>query len=162
MAGRRFIMDETDWKILAELRKNARLSYMEIGRAVGMTRPAVRERMIRMEENGVIAGYKAEIDPEAAGNPLHVMVSFKFNSDAAFNGKPNDVLIPVLEASPSVIHFWEIYGDLDFLIEAAFASKGEMHEFLDRLRKYGFVRSHLIAMSRDVIVRPAAPSGGNH
>lgn len=142
-------LDITDWKILAELQRDARISYKEIGEAVGMTRPAVRERILRMEENGVITGYRAEINTDAVGKSLHVMVSFKFNSDKRYAKKPNDVLIPFLKSTPDVIHFWEIYGELDFLIEAAFCSKDMMHKFLDELRNYGFVRSHLIAMSMD-------------
>ena len=47
-------LDATDWKILAELQRDARSSYKEIGEAVGMTRPAVRERILRMEESGVV------------------------------------------------------------------------------------------------------------
>lgn len=140
-------LDITDWKILAELQCNARITYKGIGEAVGMTRPAVRERIIRMEESGIIIGYKTEINTDALGRSLHVMISFKFNSDQKYANKPNDVLIPFLESTPDVLHFWEIYGELDFLIEAAFCSKERMHKFLDELRNYGFVRSHLIAMS---------------
>ena len=62
MAANKNNLDETDWNILRELQRDARSSYKEIGDAVGMTRPAVRERILRLEENGVIAGYRAEID----------------------------------------------------------------------------------------------------
>lgn len=148
-------LDETDWKILEELQRDARNSYKEIGDAVGMTRPAVRERILRLEENGVIVGYRAEIETDALGRALHVMISFKFDSDQKYDKKPNDVLIPFLRSAPCVIHFWEIYGELDFLIEAAFSSKERMHKFLDDLRVYGFVRSHLIAASIKGMVRPS-------
>lgn len=99
-------LDATDWKILAELQRDARSSYKEIGEAVGMTRPAVRERMLRMEESGVVTGYRAEIDTDALGRALHVMISFKFNSDQKYDKKPNDILIPILRSSSDVIHFW--------------------------------------------------------
>ncbi|MDO5114943.1 MAG: Lrp/AsnC family transcriptional regulator [Synergistaceae bacterium] len=154
MAERKNNPDDTDWKILAELQRDARSSYKDIGEAVGMTRPAARERILRMEESGVIGGYSADIDTEALGRALHVMVSFKFNSDQRYERKPNDVLVPFLRASAEVIRFWEIYGELDFLIEAAFSSKERMQEFLDDLRSYGFVRSHLIASSVKCAVRP--------
>ena len=55
------------------------------------------------------------------------------------------MLIGFLDSSPSVVRYWEIYGELDFLIEASFDSKTNLHRFLDDLRTYGFVRSHLIA-----------------
>ena len=141
MVLKRDELDATDWKILALLQKDARVTYQEIGRAVGLTRPAARERVLRMEERGVIARCGAELDAEAVGRALHVMITFKFNPDA-------------LENSREVIRFWEIYGELDFLIEAAFRSKDEMRGFLESLRAYGFVRSHLIAAERELGIRP--------
>ena len=112
-----------------------------------MTRPAVRERILRMEESGIIEGYHADIDTDALGRALHVMVNFKYDLDSTYGGKPNDALIPFLESTQEVIQFWEIYGELDFLIEAAFYTKERMHKFLDDLREFGFVRAHLIAMT---------------
>ena len=142
-------IDETDRKILAELSRRGRSSYREIGDAVGLTRPAVRERILRMEEAGVISGYSADIDTDALGRALHVMITFKFDPDRKYEKKPNDLLIPLLRGCGDVLRFWEIFGELDFLIEAAFSSKDTMHAFLDRLREYGFVRSHLIAMTEN-------------
>jgi Lrp/AsnC family leucine-responsive transcriptional regulator len=145
MAAKKVDLDSTDWKILACLHRNARATFQEIGSVVAMTRPAVRERVLRMEEAGLIEGYRAEINTDALGRSVHVMIHFKFNSDRVYPGKPNDVLIGFLDSSPSVVRYWEIYGELDFLIEASFDSKTNLHRFLDDLRTYGFVRSHLIA-----------------
>ena len=114
---------------------------------MGMTRPAVRERVLRMEDSGVIMGYGAEIDPSAIGKAMHAMLSFKFNSDWQFQTQPNDTLIKLLSATPEVVCYWDTYGDLDFLIEVAFAAKEGLDEFLERLRRYGFVRTHLIVKS---------------
>jgi len=140
-------LDATDWEILEKLRENARATFKEIGEAVKMSRPAVRERVLRMEEAGIISGYHAAVDPEALGKILHVMISFKFNSDFSYPEKPDDVLLRFLHASPEVLHYWKTYGDLDFLVEAAFFSKESMETFLVDMREYGFVRSHLIAAS---------------
>ena len=97
MAPRKAQLDSMDWKILAELQTDARKTYQEIGDAVSMTRPAVRERILRLEESGVITGYRTEIAPSAAGRALHAMLVFKFSPDADFSGKkPDDVLIPLL------------------------------------------------------------------
>lgn len=147
MDEKKTTLDSTDWKILEELQKDARLPFKKIGDAVGMTRPAVRERILRMEEAGIISGYHAEINVDALGKSIHVMINFKFNSDTKYPEKPNDVLRPFLASTPEVVRYWEIYGDLDFLIEAAFTTKDSLHKFLDDLRNYGFVRSHLIATS---------------
>jgi len=145
MDEKKITLDSTDWNILAELQKDARSTFKKIGDAVGMTRPAVRERILRMEEAGIISGYHVEINVDSLGKSIHVMIHFKFNSDTKYPEKPNDVLRPFLDSTPEVIRYWEIYGDLDFLIEAAFYTKDRLHKFLDDLRNYGFVRSHLIA-----------------
>ena len=94
-------LDATDWKILAELQRDARSSYKEIGEAVGMTRPAVRERMLRMEESGVVTGYRAEIDTDALGRALHVMISFKFNSDQKYDKNPTTSSSPFCAPPPA-------------------------------------------------------------
>ena len=138
-------LDKTDVMILDALMRNARLTYKEIGEIVGLTRPAARERILRLEELGVIKGYSAQINTEMLGYSLRMIISFKFDPDRKFDGKPNDTLIPMLNAAPNVLRYWEIYGDLDFLIEAVFDSKDSTHSFLDDLRNYGFVRSHLVA-----------------
>ena len=82
-----------------------------------------------MEERGVIARCGAELDAEAVGRALHVMITFKFNPDAQFSGTPNATLAPLLENSREVIRFWEIYGELDFLIEAALQLEGRDARF---------------------------------
>ena len=145
MEEKKIILDSTDRKILGELQKDARQSFSKIGDTVGLTRPAVRERILRMEEAGVITGYHAEIDVDRIGRSVHVMISFKFDSDTKYPEKPNDTLTPLLDAAPEVIRYWETYGDLDFLIEAAFSTKDGLRRFLEDLRNLGFVQSHLIA-----------------
>src|SRR4051812_12284289 len=54
--------DAVDWQILAALQADARVSFSELGRQVGLTQPAVAERVRRLEEAGVIVGYRAEVD----------------------------------------------------------------------------------------------------
>jgi Lrp/AsnC family leucine-responsive transcriptional regulator len=147
MEDKKTNLDSTDWNILAELQKDARTPFKKIGDVVGMTRPAVRERISRMEEAGIINGYHVEINVDKLGKSVHVMISFKFDSDKKYSEKPNDVLMSLLDSTPEVIRYWEIYGDLDFLVEAAFTTKEDLHRFLDDLRNLGFVRSHLIATS---------------
>ena len=58
----RITLDNTDRRILAILQENARTAFTEIGRAVGLTSPAVKERVVRMEQAGLIKSYRADID----------------------------------------------------------------------------------------------------
>jgi len=57
-------LDKTSWSILACLQENARASFADIGREVGLSAPAVAERMIKLEESGIIQGYRIEVDYE--------------------------------------------------------------------------------------------------
>ena len=63
-------LDNTDWAILSELQVDARLSYAEIGRRVGLSSPAVQERVRRLEEISVIKGYRVDIEPTKVGLPV--------------------------------------------------------------------------------------------
>src|SRR6266545_2411810 len=67
-------IDDVGWRILAALQVNARLSYSELGRQVGLTPPAVAERIRRLEEAGVIAGYHAQLNVEKLGLPLTAII----------------------------------------------------------------------------------------
>ena len=60
-------LDRTDWRLLAELQRDGRATYAELARAVAMSPSAVAERVRRLEEAGVIAGYRATVDPERVG-----------------------------------------------------------------------------------------------
>ena len=67
-------LDSTDWKILRLLQQDARLSYNELGRRIGLSAPATTERVRRLEEAGIITGYSAQIDPTKVGMPLLALI----------------------------------------------------------------------------------------
>jgi Lrp/AsnC family transcriptional regulator, leucine-responsive regulatory protein len=67
-------LDPVGWKILAALQENARLSFTELGRQVGLTGPAVAERVRRLEEAGVIRGYRVELGFERLGLPIAALI----------------------------------------------------------------------------------------
>ena len=60
-------MDSVNWKILRELQQNARATYAEIGKVVGLTAPAVGQRIQKMEDEGIITGYRVSLDLEKIG-----------------------------------------------------------------------------------------------
>ena len=76
----RITLDNTDRRILAILQENARTAFTEIGRAVGLTSPAVKERVVRMEQAGLIKSYRADIDYTMLGRQLRAMVMLKVKS----------------------------------------------------------------------------------
>lgn len=73
------LLDETNLRLLGELQRDARLSLAELGRRVGLSSPAVAERLKRLELEGVIAGYHAQIDPRRLGYSLGVIIRIRPN-----------------------------------------------------------------------------------
>src|SRR5579863_9844914 len=67
-------LDRISWKIVEELQQDARLSWAELGRRVGLTTPAVAERVYRLQELGVIRGFHADISLERLGMPILIFV----------------------------------------------------------------------------------------
>ena len=67
-------LDAIAWKILEALQQNARMSFAELGRKIGLSTPAVAERVHRLEEAGVITGYHASLDSAKLGVPIRVLV----------------------------------------------------------------------------------------
>ena len=76
-----YAMDSLDRRtnrlLLAELQQDARLSLAELGRRVGLSSPAVAERLQRLEQSGVITGYRADVDPRALGLSLGAVIRIR-------------------------------------------------------------------------------------
>src|SRR5579875_2870126 len=68
------LLDETGWQLLHELQQNARLSFSELGQRVGLSSPAVAERVRKMEDAGIITGYHAEVNPAKLGFPVMAII----------------------------------------------------------------------------------------
>ena len=67
-------MDDTDWKLIGELGIDARQSYSELGRKVGLSQPATAERIKNLESAGIIRGYRVEVDREKMGYPITAFI----------------------------------------------------------------------------------------
>jgi len=71
------VLDAVDRQILSELGQDARIPFAELGRRVSLSAPAVTERVRRLEQSGVITGYRAQVDPRALGYSLTAIVRVK-------------------------------------------------------------------------------------
>ena len=67
-------LDDKDWQLLELLQENARTSFIDLARKVGLSAPAATERVRRLEEAGVIRGYRADVDPEKLGFPIAAII----------------------------------------------------------------------------------------
>jgi Lrp/AsnC family leucine-responsive transcriptional regulator len=135
------LLDETDCRILRELTTDGRVSFAELGRRVSLSPPAVAERVQRLERRGVIAGYRAELDPRALGYPLTAIVRVK--------PAPGRLArIPELAAEmPQVGECHRITGEDCFYVKLHLRTIEELGELLDRFLAYGETTTSLVNAS---------------
>ena len=123
-------LDDIDWKILGELQQNARIPFAELGRIVGLSTPAVTERVHKMEEAGIIVGYRAHIDPAKVGLDILAFVNVKV-------GGENLARFMELAAShPEVLECHRVTGAESFLLKVAVSDVAHLERLLDALMPY--------------------------
>jgi len=133
--------DATDWRIVRSLKLEARLSLAELGRRVKLTAPAVAERVRRLEEAGILAGYHAHVPADRTGRPIGVFVRMRVPPE-----KYKKVL-PFLRTLDEVIECHHLSGEDAFLIRAAVESIPALEEFVRTLSEHGQTATSLILSS---------------
>ncbi|WP_103070808.1 Lrp/AsnC family transcriptional regulator [Aquimarina sediminis] len=131
-------IDVTNWGILESLQQNARLSNAEIGRKVGLSSPAVAERIKKMEDYGVLKGYMADVSYTKTGYQLKAMITLR-----AFMGRLKPFLIRVSDFK-EVVNCYRITGNENIIMEVVLRDQIHLQEFIDRLITYGEVKTHII------------------
>jgi Lrp/AsnC family leucine-responsive transcriptional regulator len=124
-------LDATDRRLLSLLRENARTSVSELARQVGMSAPAVRERITRLEQEGVICGYRAEIDPSGLGLPVAAWVRIRPGPGRLSR------IAELAEQSPQVSECHRVTGDDCFLMKVHAQGIEELEPVLDRFLLLG-------------------------
>src|SRR5918999_152187 len=142
-------LDATDWRILDELQADGRLSWNQLGRLVSLSPPAVAERVRRLEELGVIAGYQARVDPARAGLPLTAFVQMRCRLDRC--------LLKTSEASdyPEIVEIHKLTGDYCSMLKVRAASMEHFEGLLERVGQHGEMRTSVV-LSTQFEGRPVA------
>lgn len=122
-------MDETDRKIVALLRENARRSFKDIGGKVGLSAPAVKRRVDRLEEGGVIRGYTAVIDPHAFGWHAEAFVDLYCEG-----GMSGDAIKRVVEPEPRVASAHTVAGEASAMLHVMAEDTKDLELALERIR----------------------------
>lgn len=151
-------LDELDRQIVAWLSRDGRASYREIGDAIGLSAPAVKRRVDRLIEQGVIEGFTAVIDPRALGWTTEGFIEL-----FCAGRTPPEVIRTTLARHPEVVGAYTITGDPDALVHIRAADTPHLEATLERIRSEPYVlrtRSVLV-LSRllERQVRPADPGG---
>jgi Lrp/AsnC family transcriptional regulator, leucine-responsive regulatory protein len=122
-------MDAKDWQILEALQHDARLGYAELGRKVRLSAPAVAERVKRLEEAGVITGYRAVIEPKRLGYGIDAMV--RLRCDGGICARIGKIVADV----PEVLDCRRLAGEDSALLHVVAMSVTHLEAVLDRLLK---------------------------
>jgi Lrp/AsnC family leucine-responsive transcriptional regulator len=135
------LLDDTNLALLGELQSDARLSLAELGRRVGLSSPAVAERLQRLERDGVIRGYHAELDPSALGYALSAVIRVR--------PAPRQLhkVADVARTAPEVVECHRITGEDCYLIKAHIRSMTHLEELLDELAPFGQTTTSIIQSS---------------
>ncbi len=131
-------VDLLNWKILKCLQQNARQSNAEIGRTVGISSPAISERIKKMEDAGIIQGYNTSVSPLEVGYQLKAIITLR-----AFMG----MLKPFLEkvkTYPEVLNCYRITGNENFVMEVVLTNQKHLETFIDQLIVYGETKTQIV------------------
>jgi len=134
-------LDEFSLNLLIELSRDARASYAELGRRVGLSPSAVVERMRRMEEQGIIEGYSAAVNPAALG--LSVLAVVRMTCD----GTHYHPFLKFVKTLPEVRVCHHVTGADAFFLEVATRSLEELERLIERLLPYGIPTTSLVFSS---------------
>lgn len=132
------LLDETNLRLLAELQEDARLTLAELGRRVGLSSPAVAERLQRLEREEVILGYRAELNPRALGLALSAVI--RVRPPGRQLHQVGDLAI----RTPEVVDCRRITGDDCFIMTVHVRSVEHLEEVIDRFAAHGQTTTSII------------------
>ena len=131
-------VDSLNWNILNLLQQNARISNAAIGRKVGISSPAVGERIKKMEDAGLILGYKTLVSPFRADYQLKAIITLR-----AFMGKLKPFLIKV-KTYDQVINCYRITGNENIVMEVVLKNQKQLEGFIVELIVYGETKTQIV------------------
>jgi Lrp/AsnC family leucine-responsive transcriptional regulator len=135
------LLDSVNIQLLGELRREPRLTMAELARRVGMSSPAVTERVRRMEEAGVIGGYRLDLDPAALGLPLAAYVRVRPNPGQLAR------VAELARQIPEIVECHRITGEDCFILKVHLPAIDQLDRLLDRFLHYGTTTTSIIQSS---------------
>jgi len=131
-------LDPISWKILSCLQENARQSNTELAKQVGITSPAVAERIRKMEDAGIIEGYYAKVSYFETGHQLKAIITLR-----AFMGRLKPFIEKVVSFN-EVVNCYRITGNENIVMEVVLKNQKHLEQFIDQLITYGETRTHIV------------------
>lgn len=131
-------IDTINWNILNCLQKNARQPNTQIGKKVGISSPAVSERIKKMEDSGIIDGYYTNVSPIEAGYQLKAIITLR-----AFMGKLKPFL-EIVKTYDEVLNCYRITGNENIVMEVVLKNQKHLESFIDQLIIYGETKTQIV------------------
>jgi len=137
-------VDAIDHQLIDLLRKNARTPFAELGRKVGLSAPAVHDRVNKLESSGIIRGYRAEIAPEAIGLAVTAVIGIVQDSSGDTDG-----ILEALQEHKEIESCYFMAGEESFLLKVRVGAISELERLIvDLNRTTGVARTRTaIALS---------------
>jgi Lrp/AsnC family leucine-responsive transcriptional regulator len=134
-------LDDANLRLIGELQQDARISFAELGRRVGLSSPAVAERLARLEETGVITGYHADVDPRALGFTLGAIVRIR--------PAPRELhkVAELAQRTPEVVECHRITGEDCYFMKAYVRDVEHLEDVIDRFAIYGQTTTSIMQTS---------------
>jgi Lrp/AsnC family transcriptional regulator, leucine-responsive regulatory protein len=135
------LLDSVNVRLLDELQRDARLTLAELGRRVGLSAPAVAERLQRLEDGGVLRGYHADVDPRAVGYSLSAVLRIR--------PAPRELrkVAELARKTPEVVECHRVTGDDCYLMKMHVRDVDHLEEVIDRFAIFGQTTTSIIQSS---------------
>ncbi len=135
------LVDETGWRILEILQAEGRISWTELGKKVGLSAPAIAERVRRMEELGIITGYQAQINPGKVGYTIAAII--------AFTTTPQHYpqVLALVQHLPEIRSCHHVTGGCSFFMEAIAPNLAHLETLIGKLSQFGHTSTAIILSS---------------
>ncbi len=131
-------MDKIDMKLIGLLQENARYSLKQLAEQVFLSSPAVSSRIERLEKEGYITGYQAEVDMLKLGYHITAFINLEMTP------KLKNTFYPFIESCPNVLECNCVTGVYSMLIKVAFPSTMELDSFIGQLQKFGNTSTQIV------------------
>ncbi len=149
-------LDPIDRKILKLLREDGRMSHAAIAKEVGLSGPAVHDRVRKLEQSGVIAGYSAILDPEVLERAHVAFIRINLAEGNEFVA--DEPIVAHICDEPDVLEFHRIAGEDCYLIKARTATNKDLEQLLRRIRSLpGVAKSRTTIVLSTELEKPSIP-----
>ena len=132
-------LDETDRKIIEILQEDGRISMKDLGKLIGLTSPAVSERIKRLENCGIISGYKAIINPDALGRNIKAFIHISLPGSQSYAE-----FLEIAKSDPRIVECHHITGDDCSLLKVLVRDMQELENVIDSIKKIGSTKTSVI------------------